>query len=56
MVLRSSGDGFRSGAPDGDAQLSQMDWGLWGRGQATSVIANWIARGSGQHCGRQHAQ
>jgi hypothetical protein len=35
------GDRFRSGAlVEGDAQLSQMDWGLWRQTQATSRVVN----------------
>jgi hypothetical protein len=54
MVLLFGGR-FRPGAlVEGDAQLSQIGWGLWRRKQATSMIENWIARTSGQHCGHQY--
>jgi hypothetical protein len=43
---------FGCGALDGDAQLSQVDGGLWAGLQTAVVMANWIAQDSDQHCGR----
>lgn len=52
MAPWSSGGCFRAGALNSDAQLSQVGWGLWGGRRAAAMVANWIAQGSGQHCGR----